>query len=329
MSEHHHYSASSVGERLERSPKREFDKTANRKRWPSPFRDARFLRDLEILSSKPAVAGTGTTSVCYPYRPISTSLPKTPLAGSKKVRAPSSPPSTPSRKPAGKPLTRMAPWWHSSYSANPAGSYRVPAQWRDASDLLRLLYAHRALAASGGRVFTINLRLRDDIEALARSKPAPLTWLQKRVNLELQKALGRPVSFLLTLEEDDHFPRRLHLHGEFALLPEEMATRRKMMESLVRVRKALRRAAGEWPKEMPRQHQCKLAADPDEGWACYIGKTFWKATPFMRRLLGSARGSLRLTFDGPVLSVTHALGKRARALNRADRWRVMRETSRK
>jgi hypothetical protein len=138
------------------------------------------------------------------------------------------------------------------------------------------------------------------MEARAREQPNPLAWLQKRVDRELFERLNRPVEFLLTIEEDGK--RRLHCHGEFQVSAEEVSA----------ARKALRKAGGEW--KVAKQHQTKTEPDPDDGWAGYISKDFWKATPRMRGLLGQFKNNYALTFLGSSLSITANLKTRAKAL---------------
>jgi hypothetical protein len=200
----------------------------------------------------------------------------------------------------------MAPWWLGKYLNEPVRRYRNPALWRDTSDILRCHYAHEALRQLGP-VYTITLRLRDDMEASARAQPNPLAWLQKRVDRELSKAMNRPVEFFLTIEEDGK--RRLHSHGEFQVSAEEVSA----------ARKALRKAGGEW--KVAKQHQTKTEPDPDDGWAGYISKDFWKATPMMRWLLGQS--SYGVTFRGSSLSITADLNARAKALYGLHRSNVL------
>jgi hypothetical protein len=220
------------------------------------------------------------------------------------------------------------PWWESKYVPELARRFRRPAQWRDATDQLRVLYAHWALKQAGP-IFTINLRLNDEIEALARSKgDKALGWLHERVRGELSKSLGRVVDFYLTMEEEETetYPRRrlLHLHGEFALLPEETSISGRALDELRKsLRHALRRAGGEWPEHS--QFQCKIRNNPDEGWASYAVKEFWRLTPGMRKMLAPSRGFNRPPgFRGQALSMTLDVRKRAEELYAADRQRIMR-----
>ncbi len=150
---------------------------------------------------------------------------------------------------------------------------------------------------------TLNLNLRDDVEKKARSNPDPANWLLRRIARELAKALGRPVSFHIVLQENEDRFHRLHVHGEFQVSADEAAA----------ARKALRRAGGEWATD--RQHQTHTEPNPDEGWPSYIVRDFWKYGPHVRRWTLMAPGSvtgIRLT--GNLFAATADLKKGAAAL---------------
>jgi hypothetical protein len=195
----------------------------------------------------------------------------------------------------------------------------LPAEWRDATFELRLMFACWALRQSGP-VHFFSARLRDDTEEKARTKKNPLKWLRKRVLAELKKFLGRKVKGVFTLEDDEH--HRIHLHGELQFSAEEAEV----------ARKAIRRACGEWPVEgdrprgcpawvpnMPRQHQVQTQFEPDHGCSCYMAKDFWRARPLMRKMLAGSHLS-RLSFDCKPLSVTEEVRERAETLY--NQWRA-------
>jgi hypothetical protein len=286
---------------LSRKPRLKVDKSVKRSHSISPYRDARFMRDLEGLSADHEGAMGADTSVCN-------APPSSPLLSLSGI-TPSpliSPPAVSPSGASGRVRSKVAPWWLGKYLNEPVRRYRNPALWRDTSDILRCHYAHEALRRLGS-VYTITLRLRDDMEARARAQSNPLAWLQKRVDRELSNALKRPVQFFLTIEEDGK--RRLHCHGEFQVSAEEASA----------ARAALRKAGGEW--KVAKQHQTKTEPDPDDGWSGYISKDFWKATPMMRRLLG--RSSYAVTFHGSSLSITADLNARAKALYELHRSRLL------
>lgn len=287
-------------------PKRKADKTTNRTRVISPHRDARFMRDFEAFVADCIHLSRAPTSVCNAPM-ISPSMSSPTLyssEASKRVKksapTPLSALASPSSSEApGRVRSKMLPWWRGFYLNEPLRRFRNPAQWRDTSDILRCHYAHMSLLELGP-VHAFTVRLRDDIEALARQQPSPLVWLQQRIKSELRKALGRPVQFILTIEEDDK--HRLHCHGEFQVSADEVVV----------ARAALRKACGPW-KTAP-QHQTKTEAGPDDGWTGYVSKDFWKTTPGMRAALAPFKTNIKVTFAGNALSITADLNARATAL---------------
>lgn len=287
-----HYSAASQIEQPKTVRSRKVVNPVKSKRPISAYRDAHFLRDLEGLSISPHMTASATSSVIYTH-----TTPFTP-----------SPPSIdPARKAKGERGRLYGHWHRERYLPNPARSYRVPAQWRDTSDQLRVLYLHRALATLG-TVHAFSLNLRDDIERLARSQDNACGWLHKRIARELNAQLGRDVTFFPVIEEAEG---RLHVHGELLIEKSEAEL----------ARKALRRAGGEWVEN--RQHQTKTRLAPDEGWVSYIVKDFWKFGPVVRPLIANSR-IFGTTISGPLFSSTDDLRKLAPALYDADRRKVYR-----
>jgi len=134
-----------------------------------------------------------------------------------------------------------------------------PLLWRDAADETKASYLHEALGTLGD-VFTINVNLRDDVIADAYESENFLQHLRERVALHLKRALGRKPSFWFLIEEEETFDvhtqtHKPHIHGELAISAAEAKV----------ARKALRRAAGEWP--MPaRKYQVKTRRSPDFYW---------------------------------------------------------------
>jgi hypothetical protein len=286
-------------------PKRRVDKTTNKTRVISPYRDARFMRDFKAFAADCVSQSLARTSVCNaptisPSLPIPTLGPLEALKAVKKS-APTPLPAMASPSPSGAPRrvrSRVLPWWRGSYLNEPLRRFRSPAQWRDTSDILQCHYAHMALLELGP-VHTFSVRLRDDIEAMARRQPKSLVWLQQRIKSELCKALDRPVQFFLVIEEEK---RRLHCHGEFQVGADEVTA----------ARAALRKACGPW-KKAP-QHQAKTDPNPDDGWTGYISKGFWMTTPGMRRLMAPFKTKYKVTFPGSPLSITADLNAQAKRL---------------
>lgn len=253
------------------------DKSVNRPTRKSLFRDAEFVREFQHFAGDhdPETSPiSGETSVIE-YKGVTPS-PSLPL-------------------PSGTDTTSP---WYQRYVAPPARPHRTPAEWRDTTDPLRAHYHHLALRQLGP-VHSFTANLLPHIESRARSASnGPLDWLHRRIGRQLHKHLGRRVEFYLAIEETDD--RRLHLHGEIGIGPDDAEI----------ARKALRLACGEWTSA--RQFQVDTKPSPDSSWPSYALKHHWKTTPFARSVL--AGSSLAVTFTGPVLSVTADLRRHAEAL---------------
>jgi hypothetical protein len=91
---------------------------------------------------------------------------------------------------------------------------------------------------------------------------------------------------------------------------------------LKKVRAALRRAGGEWPKGA-RRSQVKMKADPDEGWIGYLSKEFWKTTTSMREMMKHSR-FFGVRFRGNALSVSQPVTEIARQIFERDRATLVR-----
>lgn len=187
-----------------------------------------------------------------------------------------------------------------------------PAQWRDLSDTSRAPYLHKALKSLGD-VYAVSLNLGDDIISDAYAAGSFLVHVRRRIARHLEQALGRKVSFWLTLEEtfDVSTKRhRPHLHGELQISAAQAAT----------ARNALRKAGGEW-KLGARQKQVKFRLNPDFGWSSYANKDAAKAMPLMRKFLRAAGAGPRwvLSFDGRVMTATNDLKAKAKKLYETDR----------
>lgn len=276
------------------------DNSTKKSRPVSLLRDAAFLRAVEGLFASGIPQNQAGTSVIESF-PIPPSDPP--------ISHPSVSPTVPDPSHA-----RLSPWWHRLQAPSPR-SHRGPAEWRDTSDQLRVLYRHLALKTFGA-VHTINVNLHPDIEALCRRQPDQAGWFQARVVRRLCQQLGRSPEFHLTMEEGDQ--HRLHFHGEIQCSADEAES----------VRKALRLASGEWDEA--RQHQTKTAADPDQGWASYIADDIWRVRftrSFMPRFR-DARSSSAITFTGATISTTKLLGQRAIELHAQHRaWLMSQDRS--
>lgn len=184
--------------------------------------------------------------------------------------------------------------------------WRTPAEWRDCCLWLEATYWHLA-ADEEGYPHAFSLRLRSDIEAIARQQPSAASYLQKRIASELRKNFELPVNFWFVLEralDPVSGNRHLHLHGEVVVSAADAP----------KARYAFRRAAGEW--EVARQHQADTRPLPDEGWVGYVLKdSIWNDR---RSPAAGGRG-----FSGEHFAATVGLRSAAKIIYCADRALVM------
>jgi hypothetical protein len=261
-------------------PAVQIDNPVNETRPVSSFRDARTMRQIRTLHENPDLAGDTTLLVTKPL------------------------------------FTRtyeQKPWWDTFPSSlpSPARQYRTPAPWRDVSDLIKITFRHVALKTLGP-VYSLSLRLSNDVEAAARAEAYPLGWLHRRISLELQGALGRSVEFHLVAEEDAS--RRLHLHGEIQIAPHESAD----------ARGALKRAGGEWDAEASNR-QLHMRSEPDAGWMNYLTLDLWRISytrDFLPRY-SSPRSSYAISFNGGAISSTKLPGQKSAELYTAHRRLIL------
>jgi hypothetical protein len=261
------------------------DKLAKPIRPVSLWRDAGFLRNLEAFLASQVRNAHGVTSVSCP-------TPFTPSTYPSLTKL-----TDPKQELGSRERRPKAAWWH-VFLASPATNHRVPAEWRDTSDQLKVLYRHLALRTFGD-VHSFTLNLRADIGLQARVQNNPVGWFHDRLVRYLEAELGRSPQFHFIAEEAEH--HRLHFHGEIQCSSEEA----------VAVRGAFRLAGGEWAAV--RQHQAHTEANPDQGWASYISKDLWKVR-FTRDFLpryGAPRSSYAVTFSGNAISTTRSLGREA------------------
>jgi hypothetical protein len=175
---------------------------------------------------------------------------------------------------------RTARFWR-SLSFKTLRAYRKPAEWRDLTDEFAVEWFHYGLQTLGPTAsFTLNLS--PEIEAQAKREGSD--WLFRRISRNLKAALGRKPEFWSALELTDDI-RRLHSHGELQAAPAEFKA----------VRKALRKAGGEWPTV--RQHQAHTRANPRLPWANYSVKDAWRIRPF-RDITRPINGNWLFASDG-------------------------------
>lgn len=282
------------------------DKKRNSNRPKSVHRDAPFLLGNLGVCRTSEPAKSSETSVTLSLPPSRLPSSPSPLTSS-----PFLTPSTIIPFPASSPenlAANAARFWR-RYNV-PASSmprqFRTPAEWRDVSDPMRILFLHRAVR-SLGPCHAFSLNLSDAVAASALSQESAAGWLHKRFQRRLDQLFGRaiPLAFILEDIAERGAARRLHVHGVVGASPSEIK----------KVRLAFRRAGGEWAEV--RQHQCKTVADPDDGWAAYCAKHHAFQTPYVSDLLRSARSPYAPTFSGPWFVASPAVKAKAEALYEA------------
>jgi len=261
------------------------DKKVNSSRRKSPFRDARFI---SLPQGLPKCATDGDIADKKGASVIESSTPTDTLTLTPSSVTPTTTPFT------SLPKTAQRSWKRYLVPADSLRrKYRKAAPWRDLSDEARILFYHRGMKALGA-AYSFTLNLNSEIGVKARAQAKPCDWLYRRIRHELKLAFGRDVPIWFTLEETDDRHKRLHVHGEIGIAPEEAKT----------ARRALRRAGGVW--RTAQHHQCHLGADPDEGWPCYC---FKQSVRHLKRLAGTSYGA---TFQGNWFSVSQNVTRAAR-----------------
>lgn len=290
------------------------DKKIRRTRVKSAYRDALFRPLFQVVAALDDALASGGTSVTAPSggeTSITYATPSHPLypvihLAASTATAPAIASGTSYRIEA---LTdeeeiRVARFWR-DYAVRLAGlpQHRLPAPWRDLSDVAAIEWFHSGMRSSGPYMaFTLNLS--PEVEQQARSEPRAADWFSKRIARNLRAALGRKVEFWFGFELSE--ARRLHLHGELQIAGDEAKA----------ARKALRLAGGEWVEV--RQHQAKTKDAPSLPWAFYTAKEFNLIRPRTGRL-----GEVRRPINGDWLFATNAVRSHAAELYSAQRKRVL------
>jgi hypothetical protein len=190
---------------------------------------------------------------------------------------------------------------------NLVAKYTAPAQWRDVSDPLRLLYLHHACTSSGPTI-AFSLNLSPKIEEKARQQKSAAGWLLRRIMRE-PGHLDRPFVWFVLEETDEG---RLHLHGEI-VGPEHAVSL---------LREALRRA-GSIEKARGWAKQADLVLDATEGWTAYLGKRMALA----RKPNARSRYVFDRSFSGDWIAASQPVKRLAKRLFEADREKVMQRLS--
>lgn len=277
------------------------DKKFNGRRLKSPYRDAQFRGLFQRLDDLGRIGTLGEPSVTSamvvnapPSHTVSSPAPtSSPLASSDAnaslVQA-FHPESLTTKEAA---RTRRF-WRDFSIELPHLRQHRTPAAWRDLSDQAALEWFHHALRFTGP-IAAVTVNLSPSVESMVRNSDNAAQWLSKRIYRQLEIALGRKVDCWFAFEETIH--RRLHLHGEIQVGPDEAKA----------ARKALRLAAGEW--EDARQHQVKTKADPSVVWSNYSAKR----AAFIRQARGLLAGMPR-PIKGDWLFATNTVRSGARCM---------------
>jgi hypothetical protein len=217
----------------ERQALRRVDKKRKSPRRKSAYDDAR--SGLMPQGLRPGTAGTD------PAEPLVTSAtaPTAPLHHSKKAEK---------------------AWAAFAKSLDGLPQRRLPAAWRDLSDMARETYWNRAAVVDGGRAFSFNFSPEE--EGRLRDCPSAIDRIRERFDYHLRADVGHVPAYWFRLESTTARGRRLHGHGAM-VIPADARTQ-------ALIRRALRRACGEWAEG--RQHQVRFGPTPDDGWATYSGK---------------------------------------------------------
>jgi hypothetical protein len=273
-----------------------FDNPVNESRYVSVYRDAKTMRQIRALHDNPDFTGDATLLVSKALFHF-----------------------TPRYKPD--PYQNYKPWWHESERPDlpsPARQYRTSAPWRDTSDHLKVTFRHVAINGLGP-VFDLSLNLSPDIEALARDQAYPLGWIHRRISLYLKRALQRQVEFHLVMEETGS-ARRMHLHGEMQIGPEEAKE----------ARAAIRKAGGVWAAGA-KNKQAVARPNPDAIWLNYITLDLQRLS-FTRNMLprltlAGRLPSSAITFAGSATCSNDLLNKRAAEIYEAHRALIKKHKS--
>jgi len=198
------------------------------KRRKSPYRDAKFRPLFQAVAALQDLQANGGTSVTYctpshSFFPIlrlqASLLPSLSSSGSFQPEALSD-----------EDEERVARFWRDYAIILPRQpNYRVPADWRDLSDVASLEWFHNAMRLSGPYIaFTLNLDA--EVEAQIRTGENAAGWLSERIDRRLKNALGRKITMWFGFELSPE--RRLHVHGELGIAEHEAEISRKALRRL-------------------------------------------------------------------------------------------------
>ncbi|MEO9335954.1 hypothetical protein ABFT80_00775 [Mesorhizobium sp. SB112] len=275
-----------------RRPRGNVDRIVNRKRSKSAYRDAQFrplFRAFEALLELEHSGGTSVT-VSTPNHPY---YPHTALTLAPLHKRTANVLTLPTETLTLNEEIAHARFWRSYEQPLPRlTAHRLPASWRDLSDVAALEWFHHALRSSGP-LYAFTLNLDEATEAKVRAHPSSADWLGKRIARYLNNLNGRKVDFWFVFELSEK--RRLHIHGELQIAPDEEHA----------ARKACRLAGGEWQEV--RQHQAKTRHAPTVVWANYCAKH----SIYMRPLTGRLKGMITRPVNGDWIYATKTVRSQA------------------
>lgn len=162
----------------------------------------------------------------------------------------------------------LGKWWESAPPlldpSHKGGRPRKAAIWRDASEHLKVQFAHYAFIERGTAVaFALRLDdvMRDRLLRESKRKNAGArSFIVRQIDYRLQRTFNRRIDYWFVFEVTARAKNDLHIHGEIDLCG---ITDRSCLT------KALRLAAGEF-EPASRRWQAWLTDRPD---ACYVGYT--------------------------------------------------------
>ncbi|EEE45896.2 hypothetical protein [Roseibium alexandrii] len=203
----------------------------------------------------------------------------------------------------------------STYYVTPNKEKKKPPLWRDTSQLTKAFFSHLAIMETGQAV-GVTVNLSSEIERLARAnKKGALDYIRRRIDRYFKAIDGLCENWWFCIEETDC--GRLHLHGELSASEDENDRRR--------IRRALRRAAGEWSTN--RQRQVHFTEINNYGWHTYVTKRLNLTEKRARKSNLREHGKLymRASFEGPGFTMARMTRKRTVELFEMARQAVIAE----
>lgn len=172
-----------------------------------------------------------------------------------------------------------------------ADDHRAPPSWERTTEIIKAIYAHRAVSETGGHTFSLNLGP-DVIAAAEADAKGFADYVRRRLDRCLKRKFGRNVDLWFVVEITDK--GRPHLHGGLTINANEIDA----------ATKALAKAGGKWANEHRAERQVDIGVRTDDEWPLYACGTL------------SSTGK---KISGSLLAKSRELTRRARQLYEADR----------